>query len=115
MAFGNPYGDLWDMDELMEGVSLLADLDVQAISLADTVGLATPEHIGSVVEPVLSKFDGVEMEFVARRPVDAASKVLAAYDAGCRQFDSAIGGAGWIYLLRMCWLVTSRPSRYCWL
>ena len=42
MAFGNPYGDLWNAEELMEGVGLLADMDLQAISLADTVGLATP-------------------------------------------------------------------------
>ena len=61
MAFGNPYGDLWNVDELMEGVGLLADLDVQAISLADTVGLASPQHIADVVGPVLSKFSGVEI------------------------------------------------------
>ena len=95
MAFGNPYGDLWDVDELMEGVSLLADLDVQAISLADTVGLATPELIASVVGPVLAKFDGVEIGVhLHSRPDQAAAKVLAAYDTGCRRFDSAIGGLG---------------------
>ncbi len=95
MAFGNPYGDVWDVDELMEGVSLLADLDVQAISLADTVGLATPELIASVVGPVLAKFDGVEIGVhLHSRPDHAAAKVLAAYDAGCRRFDSAIGGLG---------------------
>jgi hydroxymethylglutaryl-CoA lyase len=95
MAFGNPYGDLWDIDELMEGVSLLADLDVQAISLADTVGLATPEQIAGVVGPVLEKFDSVEIGVhLHSRPDDAAAKVVAAYDAGCRRFDSAIGGLG---------------------
>jgi len=95
MAFGNPYGDLWNVDELMEGVGLLADLDVQAISLADTVGLASPQHIADVVGPVLSKFSGVEIGVhLHSRPDDAAAKVLAAYDAGCRRFDSAIGGLG---------------------
>lgn len=95
MAFGNPYGDFWDIDELMEGVSLLADLNVQAISLADTVGLATPGHITSVVGPVLSKFDGVEIGVhLHSRAGEATAKVLAAYDAGCRRFDSAIGGLG---------------------
>src|SRR5271165_3643217 len=43
MAFGNPYGDLWNAEELIEGIGILADLDLQAISLADTVGLSTPE------------------------------------------------------------------------
>jgi hydroxymethylglutaryl-CoA lyase len=95
MAFGNPYGDLWNVEELMEGVSLLADLDVHTISLADTVGVATPQHIADVVGPALSKFSGVEIGVhLHSRPDDAAAKVLAAYDAGCRRFDSAIGGLG---------------------
>ena len=95
MAFGNPYGDLWNADELIEGVSLLADMDLQAISLADTVGLATPQEIADLLGPVLEKFDGVEIGVhLHSRPDDAAAKVLAAYDVGCRRFDSAIGGLG---------------------
>ena len=95
MAFGNPYGDLWNIEELMVGVGLLADMDLQAISLADTVGLATPQQIAELVGPVLEKFDGVEIGIhLHSRPDDAAAKVLAAYDAGCRRFDSAIGGLG---------------------
>jgi hydroxymethylglutaryl-CoA lyase len=95
MAFGNPYGDAWDADELIEGVSLLADLDVQAISLADTVGLATAQQIAEIVGPVLQRFDGVEIGVhLHSRPDEVAPKVLAAYDAGCRRFDSAIGGLG---------------------
>jgi len=95
MAFGNPYGDLWNVEELIEGVSLLADMYPQAISLADTVGLATPQQIADVLGPVLEKFDGVEVGVhLHSRPDDAAAKVLAAYDAGCRRFDSAIGGLG---------------------
>src|ERR1022692_3662328 len=95
MAFGNPYGDLCNSEELIVGISLLADMDLQAISLADTVGLATPEQIADVLGPVLVKFDGVEIGVhLHSRPDDAAAKVLAAYDAGCRRFDSAIGGMG---------------------
>ncbi len=95
MAFGNPYGDLWNVEELLEGVGLLADMDVQAISLADTVGLATPQQIADLVGPVLERFGGVEIGVhLHSRPDKAAAKVLAAYDAGCRRFDSAIGGLG---------------------
>ncbi len=95
MAFGNPYGDLWNADELIEGVGLLADMDLQAISLADTVGLATPQQIADLLGPVLEKFEGVEIGVhLHSRPDDAAAKVLAAYDVGCRRFDSAIGGLG---------------------
>ncbi len=95
MAFGNPYGDLWNSEELIEGVSLLADMDLQAISLADTVGLATPQQIADLLGPVLERFDGTEIGVhLHSRPDDAAAKVLAAYDVGCRRFDSAIGGLG---------------------
>jgi hydroxymethylglutaryl-CoA lyase len=95
MAFGNPYGDVWNPDEVIEAVDLLESLEVKSISLADTVGLAPPETVRDVVSAVLSKFDyldiGVHMH---ARPSDAMAKVLAAYDAGARRFDSAIGGLG---------------------
>jgi hydroxymethylglutaryl-CoA lyase len=95
MAFGNPYGDLWNAEELMEGISLLAGMDLQAISLADTVGLATPHQIGDLLDQVYAKFRDVEIGVhLHSRPDDAVSKVLAAYDSGCRRFDSAIGGMG---------------------
>jgi hydroxymethylglutaryl-CoA lyase len=95
MAFGNPYDDLWNEEELLVGVSLLADMDLQAISLADTVGLATPQQIADVVGPVLERFEGIEIGVhLHSRPDEAIEKVLAAYDAGCRRFDSAIGGLG---------------------
>jgi len=95
MAFGNPYGDLWNVEELIEAVGLLADMDLQAISLADTVGLATPQQIAEVLGPVLQRFDGVGIGVhLHSRPGDAAAKVLASYDVGCRRFDSAIGGLG---------------------
>src|SRR6516164_6109819 len=95
MAFGNPYGDLWNVDELLEGIGLLADMDLQAISLADTVGLATPQELAEDVGPVLERFDGVEIGVhLHSRPGEAVDKVLAAYDAGCRRFDSAVGGLG---------------------
>jgi hydroxymethylglutaryl-CoA lyase len=95
MAFGNPYGDLWNVNETIEGVSLLAEMDLDAISLADTVGLATPQQVADLLGPVLERFRDVEIgAHLHSRPADAAGKVQAAYDAGCRRFDSAIGGLG---------------------
>src|SRR5271157_4435075 len=95
MAFGNPYGDLWNAEELIVGISLLADMDLQAISLADTVGLATPQQIADQVGPVLEMFGDIEIGVhLHSRPDEAVDKVLAAYDAGCRRFDSALGGLG---------------------
>ena len=95
MAFGNPYGDLWNVEELTEGVGLLADFDPQAISLADTVGLATPQQISDQVGRVIEMFGNIQIGVhLHSRPDDAVAKILAAYDAGCRRFDSAIGGLG---------------------
>jgi hydroxymethylglutaryl-CoA lyase len=95
MAFGNPYGDLWNVDELIEGIGLLADMYPQAISLADTVGVAAPQQIADVLGPVLQRFEGAEIGVhLHARPDDASAKVIAAYQAGCRRFDSAIGGLG---------------------
>jgi len=95
MAFGNPYGDPWNIDEVVEAVDLLESQDIHMISLADTVGLAPPEKIREVVSAVMAKYDYLEIGVhLHSRPDDAAAKILAAYDAGCRRFDSAIGGLG---------------------
>jgi hydroxymethylglutaryl-CoA lyase len=95
MAFGNPYGDLWSVDEVVEAVGLLESQDIHMISLADTVGLASPEQVKQVVSAILSRFDYLEIGVhLHSRPEDATAKILAAYDAGCRRFDSAIGGLG---------------------
>src|ERR1700756_3269522 len=95
MAFGNPYGDLWNVDEVVEAVGLLETESIHAISLADTVGIATPHQIGEVVSAVIAKYDYLEIGVhLHSRPEQALDKVLAAYDAGCRRFDSAIGGLG---------------------
>ncbi len=95
MAFGNPYGDLWNVDEVLEAIGLLESEEIHTISLADTVGMATPQQIGELVSAVMSQYDYLEMGVhLHSRPDHAAAKVLAAYDAGCRRFDSALGGLG---------------------
>src|SRR5258708_34547575 len=95
MAFGNPYGDLWTIDEVVEAVALLEVQDIHMISLADTVGVASPEQVKEVVSAVMAKYDYLEIGVhLHSRPEQADAKLLAAYDAGCRRFDSAIGGLG---------------------
>ena len=95
MAFGNPYGDLWSIQEVVDAIELLEAEDLHMISLADTVGMATVEHIGELVGAVKTKYDYLEIGVhLHSRPDDATAKVLAAYDAGCRRFDSALGGLG---------------------
>ena len=95
MAFGNPYGDPWSVDEVVEAVALLELQEIRMISLADTVGVAPPEKIQEVVSAVMAKYDYLEIGVhLHSRPEQAAAKIIAAYEAGCRRFDSAIGGLG---------------------
>ena len=95
MAFGNPYGDLWNPEEVIEAISLMEVDNLRMISLADTVGMASPQQISDVVGAVMTKYDYLEIGVhLHSRPDQAAEKVLAAYDAGCRRFDSALGGLG---------------------
>jgi hydroxymethylglutaryl-CoA lyase len=95
MAFGNPYGDPWNVGEIVDAVELLEAEGVRTISLADTVGLAGPAQIGELFDAVNSKYDYLEIGLhLHSRPEQAVEKILAAYDAGCRRFDSALGGLG---------------------
>jgi len=95
MAFGNPYGDEWSVAEVVNAVDVLESSGIRMISLADTVGVATPEQIRELVSAVLSKFGYLEIGVhLHSRPDQVAAKVVAAYDAGCRRFDSALGGLG---------------------
>lgn len=95
MGFGNPYGDLWNEEEVVEAVGLIADMTIMQVSIADTVGVADPAKISNVVKAVLAKHDHMDIGVHLHScPDQAAEKVLAAYDAGCRRFDSALGGLG---------------------
>jgi len=95
MAFGNPYGDQWSVDEVVNAADVLESYGIRTISLADTVGQATPEEVHALVSAVIAKYDYMEIGIhLHSRPEEAAEKVLAAYDAGCRRFDSALCGLG---------------------
>ncbi len=95
MAFGNPYGDEWTADEVVSAVDILESSGIKMISLADTVGLASPEGIRDLVSAVMEKYGYLEIGVhLHSRPEMAGAKMLAAYDAGCRRFDSAIAGLG---------------------
>ena len=95
MAFGNPYGDQWSVEEVLDAVELLEAEDLHMISLADTVGMASSRQITELVQAVQTKYGYLEIGVhLHSRSEQAADKIVAAYDAGCRRFDSAIGGLG---------------------
>lgn len=95
MAFGNPYGDPWSIDEVVDACDLLIDSGVTQISLADTVGAAAPKLVADVVSDVMAVHDGIEIGVHLHARHDHARELVrAAYNAGCRRFDSAMGGLG---------------------
>ena len=95
MAFGNPYGDAWTEKRVVEAATMIRGLGIGAVSLADTVGAAEPELIQRVTAAVLRERTPGEVGIhLHSTRAGAAAKVLAAFDAGCRRFDSAIGGLG---------------------
>lgn len=95
MAFGNPYGDGWSADSVTEACKQLVDAGVRQISLADTVGLASPEQIRDIFSSAISAHREIELGVhLHARQNEAAERIKAAYCAGCRRFDSAIGGLG---------------------
>jgi hydroxymethylglutaryl-CoA lyase len=95
MAFGNPYGDPWRQEDVIDACLTLKGMGIEQISLADTVGVATPEQIHSLVGAVLAEIPGIELgAHLHARPEQAALKVAAAYQAGCRRLDMALGGQG---------------------
>ncbi|HEX3472287.1 MAG TPA: hydroxymethylglutaryl-CoA lyase [Silvibacterium sp.] len=96
MVFGNPYDDPWSTEEVIAACDLLTDNGIEQISLADTVGLASPDDIASLISTVLPTLPrNVELGVhLHARPDNAAAKVAAAYNAGCRRFDTALAGLG---------------------
>jgi hydroxymethylglutaryl-CoA lyase len=95
MAFGNPNGDPWSAALLADAVARLKRSGVREISLADTVGVADPPLIAEVVGTVVRESPECEIGVhLHSSRKGAEDKVLAAFDAGCRRFDSALGGLG---------------------
>jgi len=95
MAFGNPYDEPWGPEIVEDALIWLKDLGVRTVSLADTVGTASPEDVAHLYNAVKGCVGGVEIGVhLHSRPDAASAKVLAAYEAGCRRFDGALTGLG---------------------
>ncbi len=95
MGFGNPYDEPWGPELVEDALVWLKDIGVRTVSLADTVGTATPAEVGALYAAVKDCVAGIELGVhLHSRPEGAAEKVMAAYNAGCRRFDSALTGLG---------------------
>jgi hydroxymethylglutaryl-CoA lyase len=95
MAFGNPYDEPWGPEIVEETLVWLKHVGVRTVSLADTVGTASPDDVASLFRAAKDCAPGIELGVhLHSRPDRAAEKVLAAYEAGCRRFDGALTGLG---------------------
>jgi len=95
MAFGNPYGEMWKWQDVEFWARRFAEIGITNILLSDTTGVATAENITLLFEKIPSQFP--EINFGAHfhnRYEESYTKLKAAYDQGCRRFDSAIKGIG---------------------
>ncbi|MBE8712941.1 hydroxymethylglutaryl-CoA lyase [Sphingobacterium hungaricum] len=95
MGFGNPYGDFWSKELVLDWIDVLQKQDVKNFSIADTTAEASPEIIKEVFTEVSRTFGNLEIGVHLHSRVENAQlKIDAAYDAGCRKFEGAILGYG---------------------
>ena len=95
MGFGNPYGDPWNEEIVYEWAAALAKLGVKTISVADTVGVATPDHVFSILDFLVRQLPGVTIGVhLHSTHQNRKAKIDAALEAGCRRFDGALKGIG---------------------
>lgn len=95
MGFGNPYGDEYDEEIVMSWVDKISSMGIKIISIADTVGLAKPSQISSVLNKLIPHYPGIEIGVhLHSKPENWQSKIDAALHAGCKRFDGALKGIG---------------------
>lgn len=95
MGFGNPYGDHYDAALVSQFVDILVALGSDVISLADTIGISTPENITDLFSFITQRYPAIEIGVhLHSNPATALRKIEAAYKAGCKRFDGAIKGFG---------------------
>lgn len=95
MGFGNPYGDEWNTDIVTHWANELVEKGVKIISVADTVGISTPEKITTILPPLVQQFPTIEFGLhLHSTPQQRLEKIEAALSAGCTRMDSALRGFG---------------------
>lgn len=95
MGFGNPYGDPWSEEIVFEWVDRIVSLGVDIISLADTVGVATPQQVERITKYLVESIPDITVGVhLHSTPQNRAGKIDAALNAGCLRFDGALKGIG---------------------
>ena len=95
MGFGNPYGDKYDEEIVMTWVDKITAMEIKIISIADTVGLAEPSQVSSVLNKLIPQYPNIEIGVhLHSTPMNWQLKIDAALQAGCKRFDGALKGVG---------------------
>ncbi|MCF8423684.1 MAG: hydroxymethylglutaryl-CoA lyase [Bacteroidia bacterium] len=95
MAFGNPYGDIWNSEIVINWTKKLGDLGIKIIALSDTIGVSNPENISYLFSNIIPEFKTIEIgAHLHSTKEKAQEKIDAAYKSGCQRFDVAIHGFG---------------------
>jgi hydroxymethylglutaryl-CoA lyase len=95
MGFGNPYGDEYDEETLLHWADEMVKRNIKIVSIADTVGVATPDQINFALSTLIPAFPQTEFGVHLHSTVQNwQEKVEAAVDAGCKRFDGALKGIG---------------------
>ncbi len=95
MGFGNPYGDPWNADVVMQWVDKLANLGISIFSLSDTVGVSNPQSISYLFQNLIPAYPNLNFgAHLHTTPSTWGEKIDAAFQAGCRRFDAAMKGFG---------------------
>jgi hydroxymethylglutaryl-CoA lyase len=95
MAFGNPYGDIWNSEIVINWTKKLGDLGIKIMALSDTIGVSNPENISYLFSNIIPEFKTIEIgAHLHSTKEKAQEKIDAAYKSGCQRFDVAIHGFG---------------------
>jgi hydroxymethylglutaryl-CoA lyase len=94
-AFGCPYEGHVPPARVVDLAMRMADAGAQEIALADTIGVGVPAQVGDLVGAVIARIGDVPLRLHLHDTRGLApANAWAGYQAGCRVFDSALGGLG---------------------
>ncbi len=95
MAFGNPYGDPWNVEVVEQWLDRLAKLDIRIFQLSDTIGVSSPASISYLFSNLIPRYPNLEIgAHLHTTPASWEEKIIAASGAGCQRYDGAIRGFG---------------------
>ena len=95
MAFGNPYGDQWNEEQIYHWVDKANTLGITKITLSDITGESTPKLIHRVYSNLIKQYPKIEFGIhLHTTHTSAQAKVNAALKAGCKNFDTVLNDKG---------------------